>query len=138
VHLRIDLDGPVARVYVDTATAPTLVVPRVVASGGAGLGLWAGAFGRGAYFSNIRYAAAPRASGDAPSPASPPGTLLGWELSASVEAADFTPAALPNLGRLTWQRVDAEPEGFVLVNRYREAPVVACRGTAPGPSWWTA
>ena len=45
---------------VDTATAPTLVVPRVVASGGAGLGVWAGAFGRGAYFSNIRYTAARR------------------------------------------------------------------------------
>ena len=59
VHVRIELDGPVARLYVDTATAPTLVVPRVVASGGAGLGVWAGAFGRGAYFSNIRYAAAP-------------------------------------------------------------------------------
>ena len=54
-----ELAGPVARLYVDTATAPTLVVPRVVASGGAGLGVWAGAFGRGAYFSNIRYAAAP-------------------------------------------------------------------------------
>jgi hypothetical protein len=123
VHLRIELDGPVARVYVDTATTPTLVVPRVVASGGAGLGLWAGAFGRGAYFSNIRYAPAPPSSADAPPPAPPPGTLLGWELSGSVEAADFTPAALPDLGRLTWQRVEAEPEGFVLVNRYREAPV---------------
>jgi hypothetical protein len=36
---------------------------------------------------------------------------------------DFTPGALPDLRRLTWQRVAAEPEGFVLINRYREAPV---------------
>src|SRR5262249_49340525 len=57
MHLRLELDGSVARLFVDTATAPTLVVPRVVASAGEGLGVWAGAFGRGAYFSNIHYAA---------------------------------------------------------------------------------
>lgn len=123
MHVRIELDGPAARLYVDTATAPTLVVPRVVASGGAGLGVWAGAFGRGAYFSNVHYTAAPESSTQAPAPAPPSGTILGWEISSAVEAADFTPAALPDLGRLTWQRVEAEPEGFVLINRYREAPV---------------
>ena len=123
IHVRIELDGPVARVYVDTATAPTLIVPRVVASDGAGLGVWAGAFGRGAYFSNIRYAAAPGSAGETPSPAPPPGTMPAWEISGTIEAADFTPAALPDLGRLSWQPVRAEPEGFVLINRYREAPV---------------
>ena len=95
----------------------------MVASGGAGLGVWAGAFGRGAYFSNIRYAAAPGSSGATAPPSPPAGTMLGWEISNPIEAADFTPAALPDLGRLTWQPVEAEPEGFVLINRYREAPV---------------
>jgi hypothetical protein len=122
-HVRIELDGPVARLYVDTATAPTLVVPRLVASGGTGLGVWAGAFGRGAYFSNVRYAAAPGSSAEPPAPTPPPGTIPGWEISNAVEVADFTPAALPALGRLTWEPVKAEPEGFVLINRYREAPV---------------
>src|SRR5882724_9782745 len=91
IHVRIELGGPVARLYVDTATAPTLVVPRVVASGGVGIGVWTGAFGRGAYFSNIRYAAAPGSSDATPAPAPPSGTLVGWELSSSIEAADFTP-----------------------------------------------
>ena len=86
-------------------------------------GVWAGAFGRGAYFSNIRYTAAPGSSAETPAPAPPSGTMLGWEISSTVEAADFTPAALPDLARLTWQPVEAEPEGFVLINRYREAPV---------------
>jgi hypothetical protein len=124
-HLRVELDRAVARVYLDTATAPTLVVPRLVESGGSGLGLWTGAFGRGAYFSNIRYAPAPHASSSSPTPASfpPPGTILQWEISNPIEAADFTPTALPDLARLQWERVEAEPEGFVLVNRYREAPV---------------
>ena len=125
LHVRVELDGPLARVFVDTATVPTLVVPRVVASGGSGLGVWTGAFGRGAYFSNIRYTAGPgRSVGTpAPVPASLPGTMLGWEISNAIEAPDFTPATLPDLSRLTWQRVETEPEGFVLINRYREAPV---------------
>jgi hypothetical protein len=123
IHVRIELGGPVARLYVDTATSPTLVVPRVVASGGVGLGIWAGAFGRGAYFSNIRYAAAPGSSAESPTPAPARGTMLGWEISSAIEAANFTPTALPDLGRLNWQPVEVEPEGFVLINRYREAPV---------------
>lgn len=123
IHLRLELDGPVARVYLDTATTPTLVVPRVVASGGAGIGVWAGPFGRGAYYSNIRYSSSRRTSGEPPAPPPPSGTILEWELSSTIESADFTPAALPDLGRLTWQPVDAEPDGVVLINRYREAPV---------------
>lgn len=125
VHLRIELTGPIARLYLDTATTPTLVVPRVVASGGAGLGVWTGAFGRGAYFSDIRYTAGPASAADTPAQPPPPpaGTILDWEISDAIEAPDFTPAALPDLGRLAWQRVAAEPEGFVLINRYREAPV---------------
>ena len=123
IHLRIVLQGPVAQVYVDTATAPTLVVPRVVVSGGAGLGLWAGAFGRGAYFSNIRYTASQEPAVAPPARAAPAGAILAWEISETMEAADFTPAVLPDLSRFTWQTVAAEPEGFVLLNRYREAPV---------------
>jgi hypothetical protein len=123
IHVRIELEGPVARMYLDTATTPTLVVPRVVTSGGAGLGVWAGAFGRGAYFSNIRYTAALGSQAATPAPTPPPGTILDWEISSPIEAADFTPAAPGDLGRLTWQKVEVEPEGWVLINRYREAPV---------------
>ncbi|HEX7918262.1 MAG TPA: hypothetical protein VF454_02615 [Gemmatimonadales bacterium] len=122
IHLRLELDGPDARLFLDTATTPTLVVPRVVRTDGAGLGLWAGPFGRGAYYSNIRYT--PRAQTVA-TPAVPVvrrGSLLDWELSEAIEAAAFTPEHLPASARLTWQRVSAEPEGFVLVNRYREQP----------------
>ena len=124
IHLRIELDGPIARVFVGSATAPTLVVPRVATSGGEGFGVWTGPFGRGAYFSNIRFAADHRAPTPTPVTEPPPaGTIRAWELSNAIEAADFTPSALPEPGRLTWQGVETEPEGFVLINRYREAPV---------------
>jgi len=124
VHVRIELDGPAARVFVDTATAPTLVIPRVVASGGQGIGVWVGAFGHGAYFSNVRYTvAAGGGAADAPIPAPPPGTLSRWELSEAFDATAFTPARLPDLARLKWTPAAVEPEGFVLINRYRAAPV---------------
>jgi hypothetical protein len=122
MHFKIELDGPVARVYVDTATAPTLVVPRLAVSGGAGLGVWAGAFGRGAYFSNIRFAAATGASPDAGRPSLPPGTIERWELSDVLDARGFRAQVLPDLSKLAWLRVAPEPQGFVLVNRYREGP----------------
>ena len=124
VPVRIELDGPAARVYVDTGTAPTLVVPRVVSSGGEGLGVWVGAFGHGAYFSNFRYTPAEGAPAQPPAPALPSGTISRWEISEAFEAADFTPAALPSLARLHWTAVALEPEGFVLVNRYRAAPAI--------------
>ncbi len=123
IHLRLELDGPVARLWLDSATTPALVVPRVVTSGGAALGVWAGAFGRGAYFSNIRYTAAPASRAASPEPGPPPGTILDWEISSPVEAGEFTPEKLPDLARFTWERARVEPEGFVLLNRYREAPV---------------
>jgi hypothetical protein len=123
MHLRIELSGPVARLFVDTATTPTLVVARVVASGGSGLGVWAGAFGRGAYFSNVRYATAAKSSALTPEPTPTAGAIVDWELSKPIEAADFRPAILPDVHRLSWERVKAEPEGFVLINRYRDAPV---------------
>jgi hypothetical protein len=122
MHFRIELDGPVARVFVDTATTPTLVVPQLVASGGSGLGVWTGAFGRGAYFTNFRVTTTPAAAAAAAKPGMPPGTLARWEISDVVDAADFTPAALPDLARLRWTRVEPEPEGFVLINRWRPAP----------------
>jgi hypothetical protein len=123
MHLKVELEGPTARVYVDTATAPTLVVPRLAESGGSGVGVWTGAFGRGAYFSNVRYSASPGPSVAVPPPNLPPGTLERWELSNIVDVADFAPAALPDLARLTWTRAVPEPQGFVLINRYRPMPV---------------
>lgn len=122
IHVRIELDGVTARIFFDTATVPTLTVPRLAGAGGRRFGVWTGAFGRGAYFSNIRYTAssAPAAAPIAPRPE--PGVITNWELSTVVEPAAFTPASLPNLATLTWERVATEPGGFVLVNRYREQP----------------
>ena len=122
VHVRVELAGPTARIFFDTATVPTLTVPRLAGAGGTRLGVWTGAFGRGAYFSNIRYtpSSMPVTAAGAPRPT--PGIISSWELSNAIEPAAFTPASLPDLTKLTWERVTTEPAGFVLVNRYREQP----------------
>ena len=125
IHVRLELDGPVARLFLDTATTPTLVVPRVVASGGAGLGVWAGAFGRGAYFSNIRYTAAPRI----PCRVARSRRRRRPERSSTgrSRARSRPPTSRPRPSPISagspGSAVRVEPEGFVLINRYREAPV---------------
>jgi hypothetical protein len=122
VHVRVELDGPTARVFFDTATAPALTIPRLAGAGGTRFGVWTGAYGRGAYFSNIRYTPASTAATHGSESRSEPGVITNWELSNSVDPASFRPNSLPDLTKLEWQRVTAESEGWVLVNRYREQP----------------
>lgn len=51
-HARIEVDGSVVRAYVNGADTPSLVVTRLGATGGVGVGLWVGP-GRGGYFANL-------------------------------------------------------------------------------------
>jgi hypothetical protein len=122
VHVRIELSGPTARIFFDTATVPTLTVPRLAGAGGTRLGVWTGAYGRGAYFSDIRFTPSSMPVTTAGTPRPQPGVIANWELSNVVDAAAFTPARLPSLEKLEWEKVSAEPAGFVLVNRYRDQP----------------
>jgi len=55
----------------------------------------------------------------------PPGTLTRWNLSPSFDALerDLERALTPvERDAMPWQDVEAEPPGFVVVNRYRESP----------------
>lgn len=123
VHVRIDVSGATARLYLDNDTTPALTIPRLAGVGGSSVGVWTGYYGRGAYFSNIRYTARPPAP-PAPEPPLPRGTITAWDLSQVLEASQLTPGTLPDLGTLQWDRVHPEAAGFVLVNRYRRTPNV--------------
>ncbi|HET7250509.1 MAG TPA: hypothetical protein VFI79_11720 [Gemmatimonadales bacterium] len=118
LHVRIDVAGPTATLYLNDDTTPVLIVPRLAGVAGTSVGVWTGFFGRGAYFSNIRYTARPPAP-PAPAPPLPHGTIAEWDLSPVVDAATLVPGILPRLDTLHWERVQPEAEGFVLVNRYR-------------------
>jgi Tol biopolymer transport system component len=121
LHVRLDISSVSAALYLNDDTAPALVVPRLAGVGGSRVGVWTGFFGRGAYFSNIRYTARPAA----PTPAAaalPRGTIADWDLSQVIDAPTLTPGTLPDLGSLHWDTVHVEEQGFVLVNRYRRTP----------------
>ena len=121
LHVRLDITAATATLYLNDDTTPVLIVPRLAGVGGTSVGVWTGFFGRGAWFSNIRYTARP-ATPPAPAPALPRGTITDWELSQAVDGGVLTPGTLPDLGALQWDRVHVEEQGFVLVNRYRRTP----------------
>jgi hypothetical protein len=55
----------------------------------------------------------------------PPGTLTKWSLSPSYDALARNlerPLSAPESAAIQWQDVEAEPPGFVVLYRYREAP----------------
>lgn len=124
LHVKIELAGPVATLYLNGRPKPALTVPRLAGVDGTSVGVWTGAFGKGAYFSNIQYTARPPAANPAPSVAVPPGMLSDWELSDGFDAAQLQPGLLPDLTTLRWEKVRPEPAGFVLINRYRRSPSI--------------
>jgi hypothetical protein len=55
----------------------------------------------------------------------PPGTLTKWTLSPSLDALERDlerPLSPEESSAMRWEDVEAEPPGFVVVNRYRESP----------------
>lgn len=121
--VRIELAAGMARVFLDGATEPVLQIPRLAGSGGTQLGIWTGLFGQGAWFSRLRYTAHPAATARAAAPVAPAGSLLTWELSEVLDAETLDPAVMPDLATRQWQSIQAEPDGLVLINRYRVAPM---------------
>ena len=121
LHVRIDVAGVSARLYLDHDTTATLSVPRLAGVVGSSIGVWTGHFGRGAYFSNIRYTSRPPAP-PAPVPPLSRGTIRDWDLSQAIDASMLEPGTLPDLAKLQWERVQPEAQGFVLINRYRRTP----------------
>ncbi len=59
VHLRLEIEKPTVRVYVDGASEPSLVVEELSDRAGGGLGLWVGP-GEGGHFANLQIEPASR------------------------------------------------------------------------------
>ena len=123
IHVRLELDGSIARLFLDSATTPTLVVPRVVASGGAGLG---GGPARSARARTSPTSATPPRRYPVPRRPSrrrrPERSRTGRSRARSRPPSSH-PSGFPISAGSGWERVRVELEGFVLLNRYREAPV---------------
>lgn len=125
VHVRLVVSGYVARLFVDGATEPQLVVTdlkRPWTRGQVGL------FGRlgGANFSNVTVTPNTTAAPPGPPAAPPPPgrVIVDWELSPAWETARVPPEALPDprvVGAFEWTPVRAEGSGILNISRVRRS-----------------
>jgi hypothetical protein len=77
------------------------------------------------YFSNFEVRTMPDAPWERHLPPMPPNTLTKWSLSPSYDALARNlerPLPRSESDAIRWQDVEAEPPGFVVIYRYREAP----------------
>ena len=123
-HLRLEVAGAQARLYVKDMDKPALVMNDLksgVQKGQLALYTLTGE----TYFSNFEVRTTPDAPWERHLPPMPPGTLAKWSISPSYDglARDLEhPLASSEISAIHWQDVEAEPPGFVVLYRYREAP----------------
>ncbi|MBD0372406.1 MAG: hypothetical protein ICV60_16300 [Pyrinomonadaceae bacterium] len=123
-HLRLVVVGAQAKLYVKDMDKPALVMNDLksgVQRGQVGLAVLTGA----TYFSNFEIRTTPDAPWERHLPPMPPGTLTKWSLSPVYDALARNlerPLAPSESEAIRWQDVEAEPPGFVVIYRYREAP----------------
>jgi len=123
-HMRVAIAGAQAKLYVADMEHPALVMDDL--KSGSQQGLVALAVLTGAtYFSNFEVRATPPVPWVRHEPPMPSGTLTKWSLSPSLDAlaTDLEqPLSAAARDAMQWQDVQAEPPGFVVVNRYRDSP----------------
>ncbi|SRR6266700_2855043 len=123
-HLRLAVTGAQAKLYVKDMENPALVMNDLksgVQKGQVALYVLTGA----TYFSNFEVRTTPDAAWERRLPPMPPNTLTKWSLSPSYDAlARNLERPLPpsESDAIHWEDVEAEPPGFVVIYRYREAP----------------
>jgi hypothetical protein len=123
-HLRLEVVGAQARLYVKDMDKPALVIDDLksgIQKGQVALYVLTGA----TYFANFEIRTTPDTPWDRHPPPMPPGTLIKWSLSPSYNALERNldrPLPASETDGIHWQDVEAEPPGFVVLYRYREAP----------------
>jgi hypothetical protein len=123
-HVRVEIAGAQARLYVKDMATPALVMSDLktgVRNGRVALTVLTGA----TYFSQFEVRRTPDAPWQRRLPPMPEGTLVKWSLSPAFDALsrDVERAPTPTEAEaMQWQDVEAEAPGIVAINRYRESP----------------
>ena len=121
-HLRLEVTGAQAKLYVKDMDKPALVMNDLksgMQKGQVALAVLTGA----TYFSNFEIRTTPDAPWERHLPPTPPGTLMKWSISPVYDALSRNLERPPAEKEVTrWEDVEAEPPGFVVLYRYREAP----------------
>lgn len=120
VHVKLVVAGYSARVFVDHAAEPQLVVTDLKRPWARGqIGVW-GRLG-GAHFSNVAFTAADTSAPVAAAPAAAAaGVVHDWELSPATDTSRAAPDKLPPASS-PWTAVRAEASGLLNVSRYRRS-----------------
>ena len=123
-HLRLEVTGTQAKLYVKDMEKPALVMDDLksgVQKGQVALYVLTGA----TYFSNFQVRETPPIPWERHLPPMPPETLTKWSLSPSYDALARNlerPLSPAESAAIQWQDVEAEPPGFAVIYRYRDAP----------------
>ena len=123
-HMRLEVAGAQAKLYLKDMDKPALVMSDLKSGrqkGGVALYVLTGA----TYFSNFEFRETPPVPWERHEPPMPPDTLTKWSLSPSLDALARNlekPLSPSERGAMEWQDVEAEPPGFVVINRYRTSP----------------
>ena len=123
-HMRLELAGAQARLYVDDMSRPVLVMADLktgIERGQVALAVLQGE----TYFTNFSVRETPPVPWQRHPPPMPAGTLTRWRLSPSFDALARNveqPLTAADVRSMKWQDVEAEAPGFVVINRYRDSP----------------
>jgi hypothetical protein len=123
-HLRLEVAGAQAKLYVRDMDKPVLVMTDLksgVQKGQVALAVLTGA----TCFSNFGIRTTRDAAWERRLPPTPPGTLTRWSISPSYDALGRNPEhplQASEISAIRWEDVEAEPPGFVVINRYRDSP----------------
>jgi hypothetical protein len=123
-HLRLEVAGAQAKLYVKDLDEPALVMDDLktgIQKGQLALFVLTGE----TYYSNFQIRTTPDAPWERHLPPMPPNTLTKWSLSPSYDALARNlehPLSPSESAAISWQDVEAEPPGFVVIYRYRQAP----------------
>ncbi len=122
IHLKMEISGTQARVYLDDMERPALVIPHLKHGRSKGtIGLM-GPLDRTAFFSNFRYKVDNTLEfGPSPDIETPPGMIMEWELSQAFKADAVEMDVYPDeriRQKIEWKRVHPEPSGLVDVCRF--------------------
>lgn len=119
VHVRLELKDSQARVFLNRAETPSLVIDRLQHGDSRGqIGLFGP--GRGAvHFANFSYEQTDTLHFDAPAPLDiPAGLIMNWEITTPVKLAQIDMNRCPNAAALQWTAVSADENGLLDLARH--------------------
>ena len=123
-HLRLEVTGAQAKLFVKDMDKPALVMDDLKSGVQKGQVALYDLTGE-TYFSNFEVRTTPDVPWERHLPPMPPNVLTKWSISPSYDGLARNlerPLTAAESSAIQWQDVEAEPPGFVVLYRYREAP----------------